>query len=215
MKTSESVEHIFPALATAQSKIKGAKTDADNPYFKSKYADMASVVESLREPFTLSGLGFIQGVSDDSKMLFTRIFHTSGEWIETSYPLSCKDWANPQAVGSSVTYAKRYGLQAAAGIPSVDDDGNTAAQSTQPQRPQTTARPVQGTMPAAKPASTTVPTKPIGAPQKPTEQLKARLENKAPIPNKAPSFQEIRKDADRNHTIETKGFDPDETFPEF
>ena len=212
MKTSESVEHIFPALATAQSKIKGAKTDANNPFFNSKYADMASVVESLREPFALSGLGFIQGVSDDAKMLVTRIFHTSGEWIETSYPLSCKDWANPQAVGSSVTYAKRYGLQAAAGIPSVDDDGNTAAQSAQ--RPQPASRPVtQGTMPANKPASTSVPTRPIGAPAKPTEQLKARLENKAPIPNKAPSFQEIRKDADRNHTIETKGFDPDEEMP--
>lgn len=127
MKTSESLVKISDAICKAQGQIKGAVKDAANPFFKSKYADLESVIEAIRGPFSANGLGFMQGVMVDQKQVVTRIMHASGEWIETYYPLDCKDWTNPQSVGSAMTYAKRYGLQAAAGIPTVDDDGNAAS----------------------------------------------------------------------------------------
>jgi len=127
VKTSDSIVKLSGALCQAQAANNGALKDSTNPFFKSKYADLESVIEAIRLPFATNGLSFIQGVLLESKVVATRIIHASGEWIETYYPLDCKEWTNPQSVGSAMTYAKRYGLQAAAGIPTVDDDGNSAA----------------------------------------------------------------------------------------
>lgn len=104
-----------------------AKKDSANPFFKSSYADLEAVISAVHVPFKNNSLCFTQGMIPETKCLATRIIHASGQWLETYYPLDCKDWLNPQSVGSAVTYAKRYGLQAAAGLPTTDDDGNAGA----------------------------------------------------------------------------------------
>lgn len=132
MKTSESVKEIFAALAKAQAKIKGAVKDSANPFFKSKYADLASVIEAIREPFAANGLCYVQGVSSEPETHFpiitTRIAHSSGEWLEecVTVPLSKLD---AQSIGSATTYMRRYSLSAMAGLAQVDDDGNAATQA--------------------------------------------------------------------------------------
>jgi hypothetical protein len=132
MKTSDSTVELSKAFARAQSSMGGAKKDASNPFFKSKYADLAAVMEAIAIPFRDNGLSFMQspGMRDDKIVVTTRIMHESGEWIEgdTILPPTKGD---AQGYGSAITYGRRYGLQAMAGVPSVDDDGNAAVQSQQ------------------------------------------------------------------------------------
>lgn len=129
MRSSESVVELSKAFNLAQSQMGGAKKDAANPFFKSKYADLAAVMEAIAEPFANNGLSFMQspGMYDDKICVTTRIMHESGEWIEGDTILPPTK-ADAQGYGSAVTYGKRYGLQAMCGVPSVDDDGNAAVQ---------------------------------------------------------------------------------------
>jgi hypothetical protein len=132
MRTSETVAAISAAFAKAQSAMGGAKKDAANPFFKSKYADLAAVMEAIAKPFADNGLSFMQspGMYDGNICVTTRIMHESGEWIEGDTILPPTK-ADAQGYGSAITYGKRYGLQAMTGVPSVDDDGNAAvAQQT-------------------------------------------------------------------------------------
>lgn len=130
MKKSDSILEIAKAMHAAQGEMSGAKKSAPNPFFKSKYADMNSVVDSVRVPFCNHGLSYSQFpvYQDGFAGVITLLMHTSGEWIESEclLPIAKKD---PQAAGSAITYAKRYALQSIAGIPSEDDDGNAASQS--------------------------------------------------------------------------------------
>lgn len=127
MKTSESIKAIAPAWVKAQAEIKAAVKDAVNPHFKSKYADLASVIEAVRLPLNKAGLSFLQPVSTSQEgvCVETVILHTSGEWLSESLviPVVKND---AQGVGSAITYGKRYGLQSMCGVPSDDDDGNAA-----------------------------------------------------------------------------------------
>lgn len=124
MKTSEQVNEIFTALSKAQGEFKVALKDAENPFFKSSYADFQSVVDAARPALAKHGLGFIQMTRADDKfplVLVTRIFHTSGQWIEGEYPVrTVKE--DPQSLGAATTYSKRYALQAALGVVAANDD---------------------------------------------------------------------------------------------
>jgi len=115
---------LFAALAGAQSQLKAALKDSTNPHFKSRYADLESVIEAMRVPFAANGLAFIQSVSDDSQFLKTIIVHESGENFTTQVPLIITK-NDMQGVGSAITYARRYGLAAACGISQTDDDGES------------------------------------------------------------------------------------------
>ena len=127
MNTSETISKLAEALSLAQGQMTGAKKSSANPFFKSKYSDLSSVVEAISKPFADNGLSFIQspGFDGERVTVTTRIMHKSGEWIEgtTVLPPTKND---AQGYGSAITYAKRYGLQGMAGVPSVDDDGNEA-----------------------------------------------------------------------------------------
>ena len=127
MKTSELINEIATALSKAQSVMTGAKKGSNNPFFKSKYSDLSEVMEAISEPFADNGLCFVQGAEfeDGRVAVTTRIMHASGQWIEavTALPPTKND---AQGYGSAISYAKRYGLQALAGVPSVDDDGQDA-----------------------------------------------------------------------------------------
>ncbi|MES2347869.1 MAG: ERF family protein [Pseudomonadota bacterium] len=128
MNSSPLLNELAAALAKAQAKIKGAVKDSDNPFFKSKYADLDAVWDVAREPLTSNGLSVVQfpGSDGDKVTLETVLLHSSGQWM-TAPPLSVKPMKqDPQGVGSAVTYMRRYSLAAVAGITQVDDDGNTA-----------------------------------------------------------------------------------------
>ena len=130
MNKSESISGLAAALAKAQGQMKGAIKDSANPFFKSKYADLASVVEAIRAAFSANGLSYIQTVEPSEKdevRVETTLLHLSGEWISCgvlSLPVSKVD---AQGYGSALTYARRYSLSAAVGVAPEDDDGNAAS----------------------------------------------------------------------------------------
>ena len=132
MQKSESIKHIAAALNKAQAEMSGAKKGANNPFFKSKYADMNSVVDAVRIPFCNNGLSYSQfPIMQDNKVgVETILMHESGEWMSDILVLPMVK-QDPQAAGSAITYAKRYALQSIAGIPSEDDDGNAASSQKQ------------------------------------------------------------------------------------
>jgi hypothetical protein len=96
----------------------------NNPFFKSKYADLANIQGQIREPLAQCGLGYIQITTETG--LETRLFTKTGESINFIYPVNLTGKA--QEIGSSITYAKRYSLVALLGliVDGDDDDGNEA-----------------------------------------------------------------------------------------
>lgn len=129
MKKSDSIKELATALAMAQASMGFAKKDAANPFFKSKYADLAAVVEAIKKPLTEHGLSYSQGTDIDEHggvIVETLLMHKSGEWIEGRLRMMPVK-ADPQGIGSCITYARRYGLQAIVGVPADDDDGNAAS----------------------------------------------------------------------------------------
>lgn len=121
---SDSIKNLAVALVKAQSELRGAKKDADNPFFKSKYADLNSCWEAAREPLTKNGLCVIQTTEIQGPELGVKtiLLHTSGEWISSFLPLTEK----PQVTGSAISYNRRYGLSAIVGLYSEDDDAEKA-----------------------------------------------------------------------------------------
>lgn len=116
------------ALVKAQSEMKNATLNKVNPHFKSKYADLAAVREATLKALTENGLAIVQStaLTDGGLVLKTTLRHTSGESIESVYPLPL-NVDKPQAMGSAITYARRYCWAAMCGISSdEDDDGNAA-----------------------------------------------------------------------------------------
>ena len=130
MNRSDTIKEISGALLKAQMSIKAAIRESTNPHFKSKYADLSSVIEAVKEPLNKNGIIFIQPVSFDEHgvSVETVLLHLSGEWISgtLSIPVSKQD---AQGVGSAISYGRRYGLQAMCGVPTEDDDGNAATAS--------------------------------------------------------------------------------------
>lgn len=134
MKTSESIGKIVPALLKAQRKIGAVTKGADNPFFKSKYADLPSVMEVCKGPLNEEGIVIIQSPKIEINpengnvlnIVETVLMHESGEFISGEMALLL-DKIDMQKLGSAVSYAKRYVLQSMTFIPSVDDDGNKAS----------------------------------------------------------------------------------------
>ena len=127
MHTSEMINEIAAALAKAQGEMGGALKDSANPFFKSKYADLASVWDACRSPLTKHGLSVVQSpeLVDGRVVLETLLMHTSGQWIRGTVSCAAKD-ESPQAIGSAITYLRRYALQSVAGVAPEDDDGEAA-----------------------------------------------------------------------------------------
>ena len=129
IEMSPEINEVAAALSKAQAKIQGAMKDADNPYFKSKYADLGNVWEACRKALTDNGLSVIQttqGNDPDTVTMVTMLAHSSGQWIR-GYLTMKPTKADPQGIGSCCTYARRYGLQAMVGVAPEDDDGNAAS----------------------------------------------------------------------------------------
>lgn len=125
---SENISELMAALAKAQGKIQAASKDKVNPYFKSKYADLASIREACREPLSENGLAYVQPIQNtpEGPVLVTILGHSSGQWIRGEMPIIVAK-NDPQSLGSAITYYRRYSLAAMIGIaPDDDDDGEKA-----------------------------------------------------------------------------------------
>ena len=126
---SESIGHLALALAKAQGEMGAAAKDANNPHFKSRYADLASIMDACRAPLAKHGLAVSQlpcRENDGSVGLTTILLHESGEFLGSSLTARPAQ-ENPQVVGSLLTYLRRYALAAIVGVVSDDDDGEAAA----------------------------------------------------------------------------------------
>lgn len=120
---------IYGALAAAQAEMGPALKDSTNPAFRSKYADLANVCAACLPALNRHGIAVIQPPYDDengNRYVKTVFVHASGETLECRVPLIVGK-NDMQGYGSAVTYARRYGLMAMAGIAPDDDDGNAAA----------------------------------------------------------------------------------------
>ena len=135
MKQSESITDLATALCLAQAEMGGAIKDSNNPFFKSSYADLTSVIKVIKEPFAKYGLSFVQlpvtSAGGNGIGVATMLMHKSGQWLQSEYLLPM-DKVTPQGAGSAITYARRYALQSLVGIPSVDDDSELAMYRNEP-----------------------------------------------------------------------------------
>ena len=126
---SETLGALAAALSKAQADITGALKDSSNPFFKSKYADLASCWDACRKQLAANNLCVIQTTDLDDltnqTVLKTILAHSSGEWVKSITPILTKD-NSPQAQGSGITYARRYALAAIVGLAQVDDDAEAA-----------------------------------------------------------------------------------------
>lgn len=111
------------------AEVKASK-DGKNPHFRSTYSTLEEVIAACRKAGQ-HGLTFTQLIDmDDNGRMFVKtiVMHVNGDNLVSRTPIVAQDLTNPQKMGSGITYAKRYGLQAAFGLPSEDDDGNKAAE---------------------------------------------------------------------------------------
>jgi len=134
---------LYSALAAAQSEMGKALKDTNNPHFKSKYADLASVCDACMPALSKHGIAVLQPAFDDDtgRYVKTILVHgESGQTAECRVPLIVAK-NDMQGYGSAVTYARRYGLMGMAGIAPEDDDGNAAAKSPPMVEPRKAAPP--------------------------------------------------------------------------
>jgi len=139
MIKSDSISELAGALCKAQGEIENASKNASNPHFRSKYADLAEVLNTVRPVMSKNGISISQFPAFEAGVasVETIVMHTSGEWMSgiSSAPVQKQD---AQGVGSALTYLRRYSLAAIAGIAQEDDDANSSIggkQQTQ-QKPQ-------------------------------------------------------------------------------
>jgi len=123
MNSSPEIKDLAAALVKAQAAMPTAKKDKANPFFKSSYADLASVWHACREPLTKNGLAVIQTTDliEGVLTLETTLVHTSGQWISGRLPIVATK-NDPQAQGSALSYGKRYALAAMVGVVAEDED---------------------------------------------------------------------------------------------
>jgi hypothetical protein len=142
MTHSEQINEIAAALSLAQRTMRGAKKDSSNPHFKSRYADLSSVWDACRDALTAQGLAVVQsaGHQDGALVVTTMLVHTSGQWFRDAVMVPVKD-SGPQALGSAITYGRRYTLAAFVGVAPEDDDAEAAEARTAPPAPPQAQKP--------------------------------------------------------------------------
>jgi len=130
MLKSDSITELAKALSKAQGEFPCAKKDSANPFFNSKYADLASIVDAIQAPLAKHGLSLVQCVVDAEHGvgIETILIHDSGEWLSSTYSMPVAK-GDAQGVGSAITYGKRYAMAAICRLATEDDDGNAATKA--------------------------------------------------------------------------------------
>jgi len=128
MNHSDSITKLAAALVAAHADVQHATKDSTNPHFKSGYASLNSLIDTVKPAFLKHGLTVVQlpAAGHDGAALESVVMHESGEFLSTiaTSPIAKQD---PQGIGSAYTYLRRYSLSAIAGIAQEDDDGNAAS----------------------------------------------------------------------------------------
>ena len=184
MRTSESINELGAALALAQAEMGHAAKDAVNPHFRSKYANLASIIDACRGALTKNAIAVIQSPAMDREnrtvSVTTRLVHSSGQWVEGELEAEVAK-TDPQAIGSAITYLRRYGLAALTSVASDDDDA--AAAVAPPARP--------------RPGSSS-----------PEDDLRAKVRTlgtaiRADHPHRVPQLEELARQFGRPDTLDT------------
>lgn len=140
MKSSASIATLAPALVAALAEIGGVSKGKTNPHFKSKYATLESVIEASKGILANHGIALMQfpsAFNGGAMSLDTVLLHESGEWLsgEEAFGVATGK-QDPQAVGSALTYARRYAQMAVLNMPAVDDDAEAAVRPPGQSKPQ-------------------------------------------------------------------------------
>lgn len=150
MDDNEKMVKLIVALNKVQKELEPARKESENPFFHSRYADLTSVWNAVRKPLLDHGFAVVQspeGGENGTVVVRTILMHEGGGIIEGSLSLTPKD-QTPQAVGSCITYGRRYGLSAMVGVCPEDDDAEAAQSRPAPQvtapKPQPAAKPSAG-----------------------------------------------------------------------
>lgn len=129
VRRSPQINEIAKALAKAQGEYGTAMKDTSNPFFKSKYADLASIINATRKALSDNGIAVCQPCQTDNEakmvVVTTLLVHSSGQWMEADLKIPTAKW-DAQTLGSASTYGRRYGLQGFLTVAGEDDDGNAA-----------------------------------------------------------------------------------------
>lgn len=126
MQSSTDTKQITAALVNFHKAVGKIPKDANNPFFKSRYASLSGILETINEPLFANGLTLVQ-FPEGENGLTTRLMHTSGEWMEATYQMKpSKD--DPQGRGSAITYQRRYAIGAILSL-NIDEDDDANASS--------------------------------------------------------------------------------------
>lgn len=131
MKQSDSIIELTKALALFHIKVGKIKKDAKNPFFKSNYASLSNILTEVQDPLNESGLVITQ-FPDEQGLVSMLIHAESGQYISSNYQMPVSKPNDPQALGSSITYARRYAISSILSLNVEDDDGNGGAKKPEP-----------------------------------------------------------------------------------
>ena len=156
---SQEIDKLMPAAVKAWASIEAAVKNSTNPHLKNHYADLSSLMDAIKKPMADNGLAVFQPVSSmegdlPGAIVETYIMHTSGQWMMSSFSMVSND-RKPQAIGATITYARRYALGAMLGMVSEeDDDGNSGSGTTGPRQSAPRPTPQPQPRPQSAPAKT-------------------------------------------------------------
>ena len=128
---------LFTALIKAQASMGAAVKDSKNPHFRSSFASLSAVIGAVIPCLNENGVGVLQlpHLDESFVQLTTVLIHSSGQMLSSTVATPMGKKADAQAVGSAITYLRRYSLQSIVGLPVEDDDGNAASARTVQRRP--------------------------------------------------------------------------------
>ncbi len=148
MKTSNSLATLAPALVKASAELRAITKDSTNPHFRSTYASLDTIIDTVRPVLARHGLTVLQGASsphtDEHGRLTaftveTLLLHASGEFISNAVVMPVGK-ADPQGAGAAVTYGRRYALAAMLSLATEEDDDGNSAMPTPKQQAQQIVR---------------------------------------------------------------------------
>lgn len=162
MRTSEKLDKILPALLKVKAKLQSVKKGTNNPFFKSKFADLNTHLEAVEPLLEENGLMLLQPVTvtaTGSNLVSSIIMDATGQFVASDMTLLTKD-NDMQKLGSAVTYARRYTLGSLLSMACVDDDGNAASDKVKEEKKTEYKQGQQINMPALTNGTST----PVNAP---------------------------------------------------
>jgi hypothetical protein len=124
------MKNIATALLKAQSEMSNPKKQAENPFFKKKYADLNSIREAVIPTLNANGISVLQPIVhvDGKNFVKTILLHETGEMMESLTEIVYNKINDAQAQGSGISYARRYSLQSFVCVGADDDDGQKAVE---------------------------------------------------------------------------------------